>query len=251
MCSGASSLRRRLREGWRALKKPNSTRWIVRGTVGVLMGNVRQWTSCEHRKASEGAEKSLRYKRRRKRGLRKMGKRRDRDSYRRSASKTATSPEQTNKAIRDFCRSFDYWEAKIERFGNRTKPSLLKLPVSGSNCLYNWELAVNLRRQWGCLRTAALKRLDPPTVDHLLGPSWGFYCEKLSGVLFPEWDRKGKRRFPSAHGALVSMRDRLRKPAQTPPGPRQRTRVVYISGHACCARCRLRLITPIGHLRCP
>jgi len=93
-------------------------------TVGVIVMGFNR-TRGVPLKASEGAEKSCRLKRRRKRGLRK-GKRRSRGCHPRRSAPAATVPKSTSRAILHHLRCCDRMTLEFSQLGKTMRNSYME-----------------------------------------------------------------------------------------------------------------------------
>lgn len=182
----SSHRRRILRLQLSVNRKSTATRWMGMWTVGVHAGNV--WsTTCTHLKASEGAEKSCR-KRRRRRGQR-VGKRRSRVRHTREPSHSARPFDQpSNRRINSFCRASDYCYERVNQFEKLIKQSKFVRHWQGSRSLPMQPERYSIwKARWGNLRAHISRYGEGVVMSCGICPSFSYFLEQRLGfILHPK-----------------------------------------------------------------
>jgi len=178
----SSHRRRILRLQLSVNRKSTATRWMGMWTVRVHAKKV--WsTSGSHLKASEGAEKSFR-KRRRRRGQR-VGKRRSRGRHPREPSHSARPVnEPSNRRINSFLRASDHFYERVCQFEKLMKQSKFVRHWQGSRSLPMQPERYSLwKARWGKLRAHISTYGEHVLVSTGIGPSFAFFLEQRLGFL--------------------------------------------------------------------
>lgn len=184
MCQGASLKRRLFRLGLSVNRKLILTRWIGNTTVGVvrMIGN-----HPSRAKASEGAEKSSR-KRKRVRGQR-SGKLRSRGRQPRSSSPTPAPGDKEMKVrtMNKHLRACDHWYERQEQFGKLFQvTSLYRQAKRSNNRIILPDSGVSYRSWrllWQTLRSRILPCGDGVVWCSRIGPSFSYWLEQRFGIL--------------------------------------------------------------------
>jgi len=207
MCRGSSTRRRRLRLQLSANRKLTVTWWIGESTVGVV--NIVKSTMLPYLKASEGAERSCRH-RRRLRGLRR-GKKRSRECHSRSNAPppTQTTKEPKVRSMNMHLRACDFWYERQEEFSKLFKQSHLchtafemvglgyPLRVSSSTPAYSRWLS-----RWRVLRGRIVPCGEGVVWCSRIGPSFPYWMEQRFGILVGDYNVK-----PSVDQASLTLLD--------------------------------------------
>jgi len=171
----ASVSRMRLRMQLCVNRKLVATRWIGGWTVGVHV------LGCPRLKASEGAEKSCR-KRRRLRGQRR-GKMRSRGRHPRSSAPTPARRvnEPKDRTITKHLRACDHWYDREEQFKNLFLQSqLYRLLVSGHRELESYRV---WRGRWKSLHDHVVRFGEGVVWCSRIGPSFSYWLEQRFGII--------------------------------------------------------------------
>jgi hypothetical protein len=237
MCRGSSTRRRCLRLLLGVNRKLVVTRWIGETTVGVVT-TIRRGLS--HVKASEGAEKSFRIRRRR-RGQR-CGKERSRGRQPRSSVPPPTQnvKEPKVRGMNMHLRACDFWYERQEQFKELfMQSSVYKCGVNRAplDSYRVW------RSRWKTLHNRIVPCGEGVVWCSRIAPSFKYYIEQRFGIVVSF----GPRSKANARSDLQEIRDEIRIRNTNP--------IPYASGNRSHAskfvfRCAFDSSSWTSHLRC-